>query len=318
MKAIRVHEAGDPSVLKLEEIETPAPGAGQVLVRLHAVGINPVDTYFRSGKYPLPPVPYTPGNDGAGIIEAVGDEVTNWKPGDRVYLGLKSSGSYAEYALADADQIYALPDNVTFAQGAALGVPYVTAYCALVFKGHAAPDDVVLVHGASGGVGVAAVQIGNAMSLKMLGTAGTPAGLKLVQEQGAEAFDHGTPDYVQEIVGYNCGRGPDVILEMLANVNLAKDLDMVAKRGRIVIIGNRGEITINPRAAMAKESCVTGILLFNATSEELREAHTFLYEQLEAGTLNPIIRCELPLADAPRAHEMVLEAGASGKIVLVP
>lgn len=319
MKAIRIQQPGEPEVMQVEEIGDLQPDAGEVRVRIRAAGINPVDTYIRSGKYPTPPTPFTPGGDGAGEIDALGDGVTDWKIGDRVYLGLRSSGSYAQQAIAKADSLYRLPDNISFAQGAALGVPYATAYCALYFSGAAKAGDVVLVHGASGGVGLAAVQICRAKGFTVLGTAGTPAGLKLVEEQGADAvFDHTTADYVQELAGFNCGRGPDVILEMLANVNLPKDLSLIAPRGRIAIIGSRGEVTINPRDAMGKNSSITGFILFNATSDELRQAHEFIFQGLEQGSLHPIVRCELPLEAAPRAHEMVMESGAGGKIVLVP
>jgi NADPH2:quinone reductase len=319
MKAIRIQQAGEPDVLKIEEIDDLRPQAGEVRVRIHAAGVNPVDTYIRSGKYPTPPTPFTPGGDGAGEIDALGEGVTNWKIGDRVYLGLKSSGSYAQQAIAQADSIYRLPDNISFAQGAAIGVPYATAYCALSFAGAAKAGDVVLVHGASGGVGLAAVQICRAKGHTVLGTASTPEGMKLVEEQGANAvFDHSTADYIQELVGFNCGRGPDVILEMLANVNLPKDLRMIAPRGRIAIIGSRGEVMINPREAMVKGASITGFMLFNTTPDELREAHEFIFQGLQQGMLNPIIRCELPLEDAPRAHDLVMESGAGGKIVLLP
>ena len=318
MKAIKVNEAGEPDVMKLEECEDLQPQPGEVRVRIRAAGVNPVDTYFRSGTYPLPPTPWTPGLDGAGEIDKLGEGVSDWNIGDRIYLGLKSSGTLAEQTTARADSILALPDNVSFSQGAALGVPYATAYIALFGKANAQPGEVVLVHGASGGVGVAALQIGRARGLKMLGTAGTAEGLRLVTEQGGEVFDHTTPDYVQEIVGFNCGRGPDVVLEMLANVNLPKDLKMLAPRGRVVVIGSRGEVQIDPREIMGKDAAILGMVLFNATSEELKEAHAFIFEGLQSGSLNPIVRCELPLHDAPRAHEMVMESGAGGKIVVVP
>lgn len=318
MKAIRIHETGDVSVLKLEDIDMPKPGAGEVRVRVRAAGVNPVDTYIRSGNYALPPLPFTPGSDGAGEIDAVGEAITAWKPGDRVYLGLKNSGSYAEYAVASANAVYALPDNVSYAQGASIGVPYSTAYCALVFKGQAKHNDAVLVHGASGGVGLAALQIGRALGLRMLGTAGSEEGLDLVGDQGAEAFDHHALDYLNDIVGFNCGRGPDVILEMLANVNLPKDLDIIGSGGRIVVIGSRGEVTIDPRLLMRKQSSIHGMMFANSTPEELTEAHGFLYQHLQSGELEPIVRVELPLSEAPRAHELVLEPGASGKIILTP
>ncbi len=119
----------DPEVLRLEEVPTPRPGNGQVLVRMHAIGLNPVDTYIRSGSYPQKPaLPYTPGNDGAGVVDQIGKEVTRFKSGDRVYIARSISGTYAEFALCDESQVHPLPPNVSFAQGAAMGTPYATAY----------------------------------------------------------------------------------------------------------------------------------------------------------------------------------------------
>ena len=157
MKAIRVSEYGGPSVLKLEEIPTPQPGPGQVLVRNHAVGINPVDTYLRSNTDNRgPKLPYTPGADAAGVIEAVGAGVTAVKPGDRVYVGGTVTGAYAEMALCEQAQVHPLPANASYAQGAAMNVPYATAYHALFNRAHGEAGETVLVHGASGGVGIAA------------------------------------------------------------------------------------------------------------------------------------------------------------------
>src|SRR6266536_5591230 len=192
MKAIRVSEYGGPSVLELEEIPTPQPGQGQVLVRNHAAGINPVDTYLRSNTDNRgPKLPYTPGSDAAGVIEAVGTGVTAVKPGDRVYVGGSLTGAYAEMSLCAEGQVHSLPSTVTFAQGAAMNVPYATAYHALIHRGHGAEGETVLVHGASGGVGIAAVQIARARGMTVIGTAGTARGRQLVLEQGAHhALDH--------------------------------------------------------------------------------------------------------------------------------
>ena len=163
MKAIRVDEFGGLEVLRIEEVPTPQPGPNQVLVRMHATGINPVETYIRAGTYArLPKLPYTPGNDGAGVIEQIGESVAEFEPGDRVYTAGSVSGTYAEFALCKADQVYPLPANVSFAQGAAIGTPYATAYRGLFQRGHAKPGETVLVHGASGGVGTAAVQLARA------------------------------------------------------------------------------------------------------------------------------------------------------------
>jgi NADPH:quinone reductase len=319
MKAIRVSEYGGPSVLKLEEIPAPQPAQGQVLVRNHAVGINPVDTYLRSNTDNRgPKLPYTPGSDAAGVVESVGPGVTGVKAGDRVYIGGSVSGAYAQMSLCNAVQVHPLPSNASFAQ-AAMNVPYATAYHALVHRGHGSEGETVLVHGASGGVGIAAVQIARARGMTVIGTAGTPRGRQLVQEQGAHhCLDHTTPNYLKDLADLTGGRGPDVILEMLANVNLAADLEVIAMRGRIVIIGNRGTIEINPRATMNKDAAILGMALFHASPAQLAGIHAALVEGLRNATLRPIIAQEFPLADAPRAHEAVMASGHHGKIVLVP
>jgi len=320
MKAIRVSEYGGPSVLKLEEVPTPQPGPNQVLVRNHAAGVNPVDTYLRANVDNRgPKLPYTPGSDAAGVVEAVGAGVTAVKAGDRVYVGGMLSGSYAELGLCDQTQVHSLPTNVTFAQGAAMNVPYGTAYQALFNRGHGEAGETVLVHGASGGVGVAAVQLARARGLTVIGTAGTERGRRLVLAEGAHhALDHGAPDYLEELMRLTEGRGVDVVLEMLANVNLQKDLGIVAMRGRIVVIGNRGAIEINPRAAMNKDAAILGMTLYHATPAQLAGIHAALVEGLRNGTLRPVIGREFPLAEAPRAHEAVMAAGHQGKIVLLP
>jgi len=233
MKAIRVSEYGGPSVLKLEEVAAPQVGPGQVLVRNHAVGVNPVDTYLRANTDNRgPKLPYTPGSDAAGVVEAVGPGVTTVKAGDRVYVGGSVSGAYAELALCEQAQVHPLPANASFAQGAAMNVPYATAYHALFHRGHGAEGETVLVHGASGGVGIAAVQLARARGLTVMGTAGTERGRRLVLDQGAHhVLDHGAPGYLDEVSPLTGGRGVDIVLEMLANVNLQKDLGIIALRG---------------------------------------------------------------------------------------
>jgi NADPH2:quinone reductase len=319
MKAIRVHVFGGPEVMKLEEVPDLTPGPGQVVVSVKAVGVNPVDTYIRSGAYAVkPPLPYTPGMDAAGTVEAVGER-ESVEVGERVYVAGTLSGAYAEQALCDASQVHRLPERVSFAQGAGVNVPYATAYRALYNRAHGQPGETVLVHGASGGVGIAAVQMARAGGLAVIGTAGTEKGRKLVLEQGAHyVVDHCKEGYAEEIMALTNGRGVDVILEMLANVNLAKDLTLLALRGRVVVIGNRGSIEINPRATMQRDLSILGLTLMNATKEELVGIHAALVAGLESGTLNPVVGREMPLADAPHAHRAVMEPGAYGKIVLIP
>src|SRR5262249_40156255 len=238
MKAIRVHAFGGPEQLKLEEVPTPKPGAGQVLVRVHAAGVNPYDTYMRAGTYPIkPPLPYTPGSDAAGVVEAVGDGLGKFKRGDRVFTAETITGAYAEYTLAKESQIHALPENVNYPQGSGVYVPYGTAYHAIHHEAHARASETLLMHGASGGVGTAAVQIAHAVGLTVFGTAGTQKGRDLVLREGADqVFDHTKPGYTDEIMKATGGRGVDIILEVLANVNLAADLKLLAIGGRVIII----------------------------------------------------------------------------------
>ena len=319
MKAILVRQFGGPEVLKLEDTPTPKPAVGQVLVRIHAAGVNPYDTYMRAGTYAIkPPLPYTPGSDAAGVIEAVGEGVKKAKQGDRVYTARTITGAYAEYALALEEQVYSLPPKINFSQGAGVWVPYGTAYHALIHSAKAHASETVLVHGASGGVGSAAVQIARAMGLTVLGTAGTEKGLDLVKREGAHhVFDHRKAGYQEEISKATSGRGVDIILEMLANVNLAHDLKLLAIRGRVIVIGNRGEVTINARELMTRRGSIRAFTLWGITPAEEADIHAGLIAGLENGTLRPVVGKELPLAEASRAHKEILEPGAAGKIALI-
>ncbi len=324
MKAILAREFGGPEVLKIEDVPDPTAGHGQVRVRLHAVGVNPYDTYMRAGGYAITPaLPYTPGADAAGVIDQVGDGVAEWSAGDRVYISGTSSGkahgAYAAMAVCEAAQVHRLPARVSFAQGAGLFVPYVTAWRALFGRANARAGDTVLIHGASGGVGIAATQFAVAAGLTVLGTAGTDEGLAVVTQQGARhAFNHRSPGYLDHITSATGGRGPDVILEMLANVNLDHDLTVVAPGGRIVVIGNRGRVEIDARKIMGKDCAVFGLALWGIPPDEIRRAHEAIIAGLDSGALNPVVGKEMPLADAAKAHVAVMAPGAHGKIVLIP
>jgi NADPH2:quinone reductase len=319
MKAIRVREFGPPEVLRLEETPGPTPGTGQVVVKTAAVGVNPVDTYIRSGIYKSDlKLPYTPGLDAAGTITAVGPDVHHRKVGERVYISWSVSGTYAEEVLCKETQTHPLPEGISFAQGAAIGVPYGAAYRALFQRAHAAPGECLLVHGASGGVGIAAVQLARAAGLRVIGTAGNPDSMALVEAQGAHhVLNHHSPGYLDRVAELTCGKGADVILEMLANVNLDKDLEVAATGGRIVVIGSRGRVEIDPRAAMGKEIGILGMTLFNATDKEQASMHAAFHAGLTNGTLKPVVSREIPLAEAATAHHAVIEASTLGKIVLI-
>ena len=320
MRAIRVKEFGGPEVLRLEEVRDPRPGPGQVLVRIKAAGVNPVDTYIRAGTYARKPqLPYIPGADGAGVVELVGEGVTRIKPGDRVYVGGGFGGTYAELAVFDEWSVWPLPAHLSFAQDAAVNVPYVTAFRGLFQRAQARGGETVLVHGASGGVGIAAVQLARAAGLHVIGTAGTQRGRKLVSDEGAhEVLDHTAPDHFEKALERTNGRGYDVILEMLANVNLGRDLPLLAIHGRAVIIGSRGAVEVNPRDAMQRDAVILGVALPNISREELIAIHSAIVAGLENKTLRPVVGQEFPLPEAPRAHAAVLQPGSYGKIVLVP
>jgi NADPH2:quinone reductase len=320
MRAIRVNSFGGPENLLLEDVAEPRAGAGQVIVRIHAAGVNPVDTYIRGGAHAVKPdLPYTPGIDGAGTVVAAGPDVTRFVPGDRVYVSSALAGTYAEAIACAESQAYRLPAAASFEQGAAIGVPYVTAFRALFQIARAVPGESVLVHGASGGTGTAAVQLAHAAGLSVIGTAGTEAGRALVRGQGAShALDHNDPGLEQQLLELTGGRGVDIVIEMLANKNLAVDLRLVAHRGRIVVVGSRGPVEINPRDAMVREASILGTFLFGMSAPERSSAHAALQAPLENGTVRPVVGRSLPLAEARKAHELVLQPGAAGKIVLLP
>jgi NADPH2:quinone reductase len=324
VKAILVREFGGPEVLRLDEVPDPSPSDGQVRVRIHAIGVNPYETYMRAGAYAIKPeLPYIPGADAAGIIDQVGSGVADWQVGDRVYISgtaiHRACGAYAQLVVCNADQVHRLPARITFAQGAGLFVPYVTAWRALFGRANTRAGDRVLIHGASGGVGSAATQFAVAAGATVIGTAGSEEGLALVRAQGARhAINHTIPGYLDDITRVTGGRGPEVILEMLANVNLDHDLTVVAPAGRVVVIGNRGRVEIDARKIMTKDVSVFGLALWGIPAEEIRRAHEVIVAGLESGALNPVVGTEMPLADAPRAHQQVMAPGARGKIVLLP
>lgn len=319
MKAIVVEKFGEPDVLKLAEFAVPEVGPGQILVHLSTVGVNPVETYIRTGTHTVKPdLPYIPGTDGAGTIEVVAEDIDEFKVGDRVYLSGAITGTYGEFALCTRADVHFLPANLSFSQGAGLGVPYGAAYRGLIQRGQAKAGETVLIHGASGSVGIATIQIARLYGLRILGTAGTKEGLSRIAQQGSEAFNHHSDGYLEEIRNATGGGGPDLILEMLANVNLERDLELLAPSGRIVIVGTRGEANIKPRLAITKEADIRGMSLPHASDWEQASIYAGIAAGLEVGVLVPIVGKELPVAQAAEAHRLVMESGSKGKIVLIP
>uniref|UniRef100_A0A8D0F5C4 Crystallin zeta n=1 Tax=Strix occidentalis caurina TaxID=311401 RepID=A0A8D0F5C4_STROC len=298
MRAVRVFEFGGPEVLKLQSnVLIPDPKENQVLIKVHACGVNPVETYIRSGNYARKPaLPYTPGSDVAGVIEGVGEHVTAFKKGDRVFTIDTISGGYADYAVAAANRVFPLPDKLDFRQGAAIGIPYFTSKVVRF-------------------VGIATCQIARAYGLKVLGTAGTEEGMNLVLRNGAhQVFNHREANYIDKIKVR-----VDIIIEMLSNVNLAADLQLLSCAGRVMVVGCRGPIEINPRDTMSKESSIIGVSLFLATEEERRACAAAVLAGVEAGWLSPAVGCGYALGRAAEAHaDIIGGAGAAGKVVLLP
>ncbi len=320
MRAFHIHEYGQPAGTSYDEIPDPTAGPGQVVVDIEAAGVNPADTYLASGTYAIkPPLPCIPGQDGAGTIRSLGEGVTNWNVGDRVIVGQTTAGRlqgcYAEQCVCEADWVWSLPGNVSFAQGAAVNITHVTAFRSLFDVARAKAGERVLIHGATGGVGLAALQIAKAHKLFVIGTGGSEQGRELLRRQGADlVLDHTAEGYLEPLRN----DPPDVILEMLANVNLARDMEIIALHGRIVVIGNRGEITINPRLLMGKQAAIIGVNYWSDGEKAVRRALDAIVQGIEAGDIKPVIQAELPLAEAAKAWEMVMQSRSLGKIVLVP
>ncbi|KAH9495758.1 hypothetical protein Btru_013249 [Bulinus truncatus] len=319
MRAIRVAKFGGVENLKLESnLPVPTPADYEVLIKVYAAGINPVDTYIRSGTYSrIPQLPYTPGQDAAGIVEAVGEGVTQFKKGDRVLTMTTTSGTYAEFTTANVKFVAHLDEKLSFAQGASFGVPYYTAYKSLFIRAQGKPGETVFVHGASGGVGLAAVQLAKAHGLRVVGTAGTQEGVDLVKRNGADfVFNHREEGYFEKISKQVEG-GIDIVLEMLANVNLQNDLNIVNFRGRIVVVGCRGSIEINPRVNMMKESNIMGVALMTATEAEWKQMHAALEAGQKAGFLAPHVGKTYPLEEAANAqNDVINNTGTLGNLIL--
>jgi NADPH2:quinone reductase len=319
MKAIRIHEFGPPEVMRIEEMPDLEPEPKQVVVRVRAAGVNPADIYRRSGAHSArSTLPYTPGMDAAGVVHSVGDQVTSISIGTRVYV-TGSSGAYAEQMLCDESDVHMLPRHVSFAQGAAVNIPYCTAYRALFQRAHAMPGETVLIHGATGGVGIAALQLARAAGMSVIGTGGTKAGRELVIQQGAHrVLDHNAPAHIDQVLALTGDHGVEIVLEMLANVNLGSDLKVLAPGGRVIVIGSRGKVEVDPRDILRREAAVLGVYVFNTSQREKTSTHSALVAGLENLTLRPVVGKEIPLADAALAHHTLMEPGAYGKIVLIP
>ena len=318
MKAIRVREFGQPQVMMLEETEDLIPANNQVVVKLSAIGVNPVDAYCRSGAASWVSVPFTPGVDGAGTITRIGADVAHLQEGQRVYTAFNISGTYAEEVLCDASQVYPLPDNATFEEGAGLFIPYATAYRGLFQRSKIEAGETVFIHGASGAVGIAATQFAVAAGCVVIGSAGTEQGRKLAFEQGAQhVVNHYDDGHFEQVLEITNGRGVDVIIETVS-ANVKRDIAILANGGRIAVIGDRTPIEIDAQALTSRDATILGTNIGNLPPATMAGLHAILFQGLKNKTLRPVISQRIPLAEASRSHEALFTSRTPGKIILIP
>lgn len=319
MKTIIVDKYGPAESMKFREIKIPEPEMNQVLVKIHYAGVNPVDTYHRSGTNGYSPkTPFTPGLDGAGEIVKSGDKVSQFAVHDRVYFTpLRLIGTYGEYCLVDENEIRKLPRELSYKEGGGLYVAYFTAYTAIVLRGQAVKGETILIHGASGAVGQACIQIAKAYNMKVIASAGSDRGLQLLKDLGADiVVNHKDSNHLQKAMGLNENDEIPLIIEFLADKNLQEDMEICKMNGRIIIVGNRGEITINPRMTMKKNLDIRGLSLFNATGTELNNIHEALSKGATEGWLKPGYHKTFKLENAADAHNLVARGPSLGKILL--
>ncbi|WP_302080328.1 NADPH:quinone reductase [Salinibaculum rarum] len=323
MKAIRYHEHGDADVLTMDDVLEPTPGPEEVTVRVHAAGVNPIDTYVREGNVsPEDGLPHIGGADVAGVVEEAGEGADAFEPGDRVFatgLGLFEPGTYAEYVSVSESKLAPLPESVSFEEGAAAAMAFATAWRGLVTRGDLSVGDVCLVQGGSGGVGHAGVQIARHAGATVVATAreGEPA--EMVRELGADAVvDYRADDLPTEIREATGGDPVDVVLEPHAASNLVDDLDVLVRSGRITLIGEDEEIRIPPGAAMTGKIADADLRFMSimASTDDQGPILRSVAPLLGDGTFEARIAKTYPLSEAPAAQRDVLSGGTLGKIVL--
>jgi NADPH:quinone reductase len=324
VKAVRIHEYGGPDVLVYEDVPKPEPGPAQALVRVHAATVNQNDVAVRENRFPTPKdPPKIIGTDGAGVIEAVGADVTEVKPGDEVFfsgIGVGSEGSYAEYALIHEAQAVAKPASLSFVDAAALGLVFPTAYYALVTRGAVQPGETVLVQGGAGGVGSASIQLAKAFGARVITTIKGAEEADVVRGLGAdETVDYGAEDVEERVAALTDGRGPDLIHELVISVNLPADVRMIAKKGRIVCTGQgpapEGTVPIGP--ALSKDATLLFMSTTNAGRAGVAAIAREIAQMVEDGRVKAVVGGTLPLSEARQAHEL-LAGPHVGKIVLLP
>jgi NADPH2:quinone reductase len=324
MIAIEITAPGGPEVLRPVERPAPTPGAGDVLIRVEAAGVNRPDILQRTGRYSPPPgVSDIPGLEIAGTVVAVGAEVVRWREGDRV-CALVAGGGYAEYCTAPEPQCLPIPHGLRPVEAAGIPETFFTVWTNLFQSGRLQEGERVLIHGGSSGIGTTAIQLARAFGAAVFATAGTDAKCAACEQLGATALNYRTTDFVERIRELSSGRGVDVVLDIVGGDYLQRNLDALAPHGRLIQIGLLGgpRADINLSSVMQKRLTITGSTLRPRSVDEkgaiARELEARVWPLLAARQVRPVIDRTLPLKDAAESHRL-LEAGAVvGKIVLLP
>jgi NADPH:quinone reductase len=322
MRAIRVAQAGDPGVMQLEDIPQPKAGPGEVLVRVHVSGVNFADVYMRSGSARTPvPFPITLGLEGAGVVEALGEGVSEVKVGERVAYATRGSGSYAEYDAVKVGHVAPLPNELTFEQGAAVILQGMTAHYLLHEYYPVKRGSTVLVHAAAGGMGLILVQWLKHLGAVAIGTVSTDAKAKIAREAGAEhVINYATQDFVEAAKKITGGKGVDYIIDGVGKTTFTKNLQALRDRGWATIFGMASgpAEAVVPNSLMMKALTISGGSLFNfmVTREEMLGRARDIFAGLREGWLKLHIDRTLPLAEAAEAHRLLESRQTTGKIVL--
>jgi NADPH:quinone reductase-like Zn-dependent oxidoreductase len=321
MKAIRAHQFGGPEQLRFEDAPDPQVQAGQVQIRVRAAGINNADMSRLSGLVEEISFPYIPGTDVSGEIEAVGAAVTHLGKGDRIF-GRALAGGYAEKTCLAAAEAFELPSNLSFAEGAAIPIPFYTAYNVLHRKGGLKSGETVLISAGGGGVGVAAIQLAKLAGARVVTTVGSQEKAEQVRALGADlAVNYKEQDFVAEINKFTDGKGVDLIIESVAAENLAKDFAALTNKGRIMLIGSgtgkSRDTTFNVLSAVLKDATIYASSLTNVHSE-IAEMAKALSDLFAGGKIKAVVSKSYPLSDAVQALSDLRESRVFGKLVLTP
>jgi len=322
MKAWRVHDWCEPEQISFEEIEPAEPGEKEIRIRNKAAALNFYDILLIQGKYQVkPPRPFTPGSEIAGVVDAVGSGVTDFKPGDRVQA-MAISGGYAEYSLAPAAKTFRIPDQMSFGEAAAMIVIYQTSYFALTARTAIKPGEWLLVHAAAGGVGVSATQIGRALGARIIATAGSPEKLEFCRSQGAEhALNYRDAAWVDQVKQITGGRGADVIYDPVGGEIFELSTKCIAPEGRLLVIGFAGGAipSIAANRILLKNISIIGAYwggYLEHRPNYMAETQTALFKMYEAGQIKPVVSQTFDLKDAVAALQALATRKTYGKVVL--